>query len=97
MSFARFSILLVFLLAIAGCKGVYFNPDFFVADHTSGGIVSERGEVILSSDERFDEFACMHIEKVKELKRLLMSKNIGGKNRALVLQQYTKLQTIMDE
>lgn len=91
MIFAKHSLMLLLMLAFASCKGISFDPDFYVADSLSQSIVSERGDIIKTSDIRFDQYACMNIEKVKELKKLLMSKNIGPANRSRVFREYTQL------
>lgn len=82
----KYGLLLYFCLACR--KSVYFNPDFFVTDFRVGGIVSERGEVILSSEPAFNEYACMHINKVKELRRLLYSVKLTPNQIQKVNNQY---------
>lgn len=87
------------LVGIAvGCRtGIRFDPDFYVGDMESGGIVSERGDIVLSSDPAFNEYACLHREKVKELKRILMGKRIGANNRYKISQEYSQLVSRMSD
>lgn len=60
------------LIWFSGCRsGVKFNPDFYIPDHVSQTITSERGDSIPTNDPRFDNYACMNEEKIKELYRLL--------------------------
>ncbi len=79
---------LLFCLISACRKPVYFNPDFYVADFRVGGIVSERGETILSNEPAFNEYACMHINKVKELRRLLYNVKLTPNQINNVNRQY---------
>lgn len=82
-------------MLLNGCsKGILFDPDFHVADHTIPGIVSENNEVIPASDIRFDDFACMSKEKIKELKQILM-KSKSSNLRYQTLKQYKILNGMM--
>jgi hypothetical protein len=86
---AMMKILLLLPLFFLSCRGgVSFNPDFYVGDHTSQTIVSERGEGIPTADPRFDEYACMHKEKIKELKALLIRLKVPPSK---VQKEYRKL------
>ena len=90
--------LTILLTLLTSCRqGIIFDPDFHVADHSLQGIVSERGEIIKCDDPRFDEYAAMHREKIKELKRILMSHKIGGTNRAKVVKEYAHLTERMNQ
>lgn len=94
MSFVNRNFLLCILWVLIldfGCsKGQLFDPDFRVADHTLPGIVSENGEVIPANDIRFDNFACMSKEKIKELKQILM-RTKSPAYRSRVVQEYLHL------
>lgn len=82
-------------MLLNGCsKGILFDPDFHVADHTIPGIVSENNEVIPANDIRFDDFACMSKEKIKELKQILM-KSKSSNVRAHAIKEYQKLRVMM--
>jgi len=96
MSFVSNIVLIIIILSLIGCKGVSFNPDFHVGDHLTQTIASERGDIIPTDSPRFDEFACMHIDKIKELKRLLLSRNIGRENKKKVTDGYKQLTTQLE-
>lgn len=84
-------VLLIILAMLAGCsKGILFDPDFHVGDHNVGGIVNDQGQVILATDVRFDGFACMSSDKIKELKQILMGSS-SKKVRRVTMQEYRQL------
>lgn len=94
MSFGKNKFLLLFIL-LAGCRTgrVSFNPDFYVGDHATGSIVSERGDTVSADDPAFDEFACMHKTKIKELSTLLIRLKIprGASLKSKVAKEYQNL------
>jgi hypothetical protein len=89
MTFLKYSLLL--LLVGCGSKGVRFDPDFYVGDHRVQGIVSERGDVVPAAVPLFDEFACMHKTKIRELKALLIRLKVPKGARAKIHQEYQNL------
>jgi hypothetical protein len=72
------------MLAFANCvsTGVKFDPNYHVGDSANGQIVPREPFPIISCyDERFDEYACMHKDKVKELKELLAKAKLPRRDR----------------
>ena len=66
---------LFLLINLASCgKGAKFDPYFYVGDHQTGAIVNRDGKRVESFDPKFDEFACLHKDKIKELKEILIKR-----------------------
>lgn len=64
--------LMTFLILSASCgRTIKFNPDFYVGDSEHEYIINENGNIVMPHQKEFNDFACMHREKVKELKELL--------------------------
>ena len=62
------------LVTYSGCvsPGIKFDPNFYVGDAENGQIVPrEPFEVVSCFDVVFEEYACMHKDKIKELKTIL--------------------------
>lgn len=51
---------------------IKFNPDIHIGNHHLRSIVSERGDNIRSHSPDFSKYGCMHVDKWKELKALLI-------------------------
>ncbi len=67
----KISLLLV-LLSGASCeRGIVWDPDFYVGDYARGGITNERDETTYCYEEKFNHFACLSEDKVKELREIL--------------------------
>jgi hypothetical protein len=64
----------LFILPILLVSCSDFYPDFHVGDYMGGQIISESGHVVQCSDPEFNKYACMHEDKVAELKAILDSK-----------------------
>jgi hypothetical protein len=80
-------ILLVFMMGASSCTtGITFNPDWHVGDSHQMAIVPEEGPVVMCEAERFNNFACMHREKVKELKIILQNARIPKKDKEKILK-----------
>ena len=95
MFFVRNSIIL--LLCLSCRRHLTFNPDFHVGDSTTASIISERGESIACNDPRFNDYAAMHIEKIKELRKLLMKVDVGRSNKKKINAHYTRLLKMREE
>lgn len=66
-------ILVLFLLTLIACEEIKFDPVFHAGDSTNGQIVPREPFPIISCfDPEFDQYACMHVEKIKELKEILI-------------------------
>lgn len=69
-------VILVLLLAFDGCskKSIQdierFDPDFHIGDFQNVGITNGKEEISCKQVE-FNDYACMHIDKVKELSTIL--------------------------
>lgn len=91
-SFVKASLLAFIMIALISCKkGITFDPDFYVGHSEIQAIKSERGDIIFTSDTRFNDFACMHIEKIKELKKILMRQKLRNSDRVRVNKEYSQL------
>ena len=100
MFLENLKILLLFCLMIlftCCSKGIKFDPDFRVGNHLIPGIVAEEGTVIPAGDLRFDNFACMSKEKIKELEQVLMSHKVSGLTRSLITKEYRNLNSRFNE
>ncbi len=65
------SVLASLIIFLSSCRGVQFDPDFYVVDSTKEALINEEGEEILCSEPRAELFACMSEEKIMELKEIL--------------------------
>jgi len=45
--------------------------DFYMGDYKNKQIINDNGNTILSDDMKFNDYACIHKEKIKTLKALL--------------------------
>lgn len=87
-----FCLLIIASIVIGGCKKrITFNPDFYVNDSDARGIISERGELIACEDPRFNDYASMHIEKIKELKKILLNSDLKDEDERRVYRTYNGL------
>lgn len=78
----------ILLLLLAGCyTGITFNPDFHIGDYERGGITGEDGVTIYADDPQFNQWACLHVTKVEELKTILQKAKIPKRKRHLFLKQ----------
>ena len=64
-------LLTIFFVNSCGTEGIKFDPNFYVPDHEKMSIISERGDEIMCNQPEFDKFACLHIDKIIELKQIL--------------------------
>ena len=93
-------VLIIIVQMLGGCrKGpvVHFDPDFYVGDHVSQSIISERGDMISCSDPRFNDYAALHIEKIKELKTLLIRLKIPTQGKHRIINLYQDLENYIKE
>ena len=76
--------LLVFLI---GCQtGVKFDPNFHIGDYLNQAIVDRNGSYVYSDEEKFNQYACMHETKVKELAEILKKARIPKKSKFQMLK-----------
>jgi len=62
------------LLLLASCqwgKPVNFNPDFYKASSYDFAIVNGENIHVKCDEPKFDEFACLHKDKIKELAEII--------------------------
>ncbi len=91
-------VLFVGILFFSGCKSgsrVNFNPDFYVGDSHTSSIISERGDIIKCDDPRFEDFASMHMEKIKELKTLLIRARLPFSEKSRIQREYYLLENMI--
>ena len=83
----------IFLTSCKSSDSIKFDPDFHVGDAANAQIVPELPkEPISCYDERFEEYACMHVSKVKELIEILTRARIPReKQRELIKFFYSNL------
>ena len=65
------SILLVLCFSATCDRGIIWNPDFHVGDYRMQGITNERQETTFCYEEKFNKFACLIEDKIKELREIL--------------------------
>lgn len=68
-------------LSVSSCYRPNFDPDFYVGDYESEQIINEDGKIISCNEPELNEFGCMHVDKIKELRRLLDRCQIGSNNK----------------
>ena len=84
-------IVLVSLTQSCGQVGVNFNPDAAMATYEDIGIVHEDGRFISCMAPEFNDYACMNVEKWKELKELLTRIRLDRKTRAIVSEKVKQI------
>jgi hypothetical protein len=66
------ALLLWTLFLITGCeRGINFDPQFKVGDFSTESIVGRDGVRVYSYEPAFNDYACMHKDKVAELAEIL--------------------------
>ncbi len=80
-----FTILILSVLS-ACTTGINFNPDWHLGDSQQMAIVPEDGPIIMCESEHFDNYACMHKEKVKELKEILQRARLPQEDKLKLLK-----------
>ena len=63
----RLLLILTISLISLGCPK--WEADFYIGDSMNQQIVNSEGETISCSDPKFDEFGCLHQERIIELKK----------------------------
>lgn len=93
-------LLLLMSTTFSACKQggkIKFNPDFYVGDSKSQSIISEHGEAVFCEDQQFEQFACLHEDKIKELKSILITARIPYKNKARITAEIEDLERYIHE
>lgn len=77
---------MTFLGGASSCtsQGIKWNPDFHKASSNTGGLVNERGGVVYCYEETFDDFACLHKDKISELASILSRARLPKEDREAV-------------
>lgn len=75
------------IFAIGCTTGIKFNPDWHVGDYEQMRIVPEKGEPILCEDPRFNNYACMHVDKIKELKEILLKARMPKSTKRMIIKK----------
>ena len=88
------TVLVILMISFGeGCKtSPVFTPHFYRGDSARGGITNARGETVLATEEKFNEYGCLHKEEIKELLRVLRKK-IKEKR----IENYIKAAGLIDE
>jgi hypothetical protein len=68
-----FIFILSFLLLGSRCKKqeLKWKADFWAGSPVDGGIVNEKNEILNCVDPIFENYGCLHIDKINELRRIL--------------------------
>lgn len=83
----RLLILSLLLLYGCGSDSIKFDPIFHRGDYINGQIVPREPYPIVSCYEpKFAEYSCMHIDKIKELKEILIRARLPKKYKKKVIQ-----------
>jgi hypothetical protein len=72
-SVLRIFILLPLLISAKCDRAIKFDPDWHVGDSLQESIVNERNEVVMCFEPAFNDFSCMHKNKVCELVKILQN------------------------
>lgn len=66
-------LVILYLLILSSCKDARrrFYPHFYVGDYENMQIINRDHEAVKCEEERFNEFGCMHVDKINELRRYL--------------------------
>lgn len=69
-------------------QGINFDPQWHIGDSKYGQIVPREPLNIVSCfDPEFDHYACMHEEKIKELREILIRARLPVEQEALLLSK----------
>ena len=79
------------ILLISCQHGIEFNPDFYIGDYENVSITNEDGKTVYADEPLFNKYACMHEEKVKELKKILSEATISRKAKRKLDFEFTQL------
>jgi hypothetical protein len=76
----------------AELEKIKYDPKFYAANSKHQHIANRDGHKIKASSSRFDEFACLHKNKIKELVAILKAARIPKKYRKILDQELSKIQ-----
>ena len=75
------------LLISASCdRAIDFNGNWYIGDHTTQDLMDKEGHIIRCDDPRFDKYACLHEDDIKELRRILREAKLPKKVKEKALE-----------
>lgn len=85
--------MLAVLTTLSGCETgrIKFDPDAYRASSRLEAIVNEEQKRVQCDEPKFDEFACMHNDKWKELRKILQEARIPKKLKLRLLRKIDSL------
>ena len=76
------------LMGASSCsRGIVFNPDWHVGDSQLMAVVPEEGEPVMCEAPEFEKYACMHQDKVKELREILLRARLPKDEKLMMLKK----------
>jgi len=91
--FLKSSLILFFLVA---CQGIKFDPNPYVSDYKNRGIVNRDGDFVSCAEPRFNDYACLSVEKLKELAEILKRARLPRKEKNQKLKELDELIKTLD-
>ena len=88
----------MFLGGASSCtsQGIKWNPDFHKADATSQSLVPEAGEPVYCYEEKFNEYACLHKDKIMELANILTRARLPKQDKIQIEKIFKDLNKTME-
>lgn len=86
------------IILLSSCsQGINFDPQWHIGDSKYAQIVPrEPLNIVSCSDPEFDHYACMHEDKVKELRELLIRARLPSDQEALLLSKLPESTGILE-
>ena len=86
------------LLFFASCsQGINFDPQWHMGDSRYAQIVPrEPLDIVSCYDPEFDRYACMHEDKVKELRELLIRARLPADQEAILLGKLPEVGGVLE-
>ena len=90
---------MMFLGGASSCssRGIKWNPDLHKADSNSQSLVNERSEQVFCYEEKFDEFACLHKDKIKELADILTRARLPKDDKVIIDRIFKDINKVMEK
>lgn len=77
----------MFLGGASSCTtGVKWDPNFYKASAVQESITDRNSIEVKCYEPRFDEFACLHKDKIKELAEILANARMPKEEKELILK-----------
>jgi len=79
--------LMIFLCGASSCTtGISWNPNFYKASSVAQSIKDKNENEVMCYDIKFDQFACLHQDKIKELAEILERARIPKEDKDNILK-----------